>query len=129
MTGKVVSVLFAFAVIAVMLAGCRVASTVQTPAAVADVQTVQDAGNFSRDQALHVVKQTINVDYTKYTVKLVNDRLRYNGQDYYQFIITDGKKEIGPAVIVSRENGALYCYNSDKTVSEVDSSRTFATKC
>jgi hypothetical protein len=93
------------------------------------VQPVELAQNINRDEAMNVVKHTINLDYSKYKIDLINDNLKYKGQQYFQFLISNSEGAIEPSVIVSKANGEIYCYYPDKTVTEVYQDQVFKSKC
>lgn len=131
MKKRMISAVMILAILAALLVGCQKVSSVKNTAASDPIPAVQTGTvfNFSLKEALNAVKQTINVDYTKYKIDLINSNLSYEGQDYYQFQISDDKAAIEPYLIVSKENGAVYCYYSNQTVTEVYQDKVFGSKC
>ncbi|HHV33016.1 hypothetical protein [Caproiciproducens sp. LBM24188] len=129
MKKRVISAVLALAAVFTMLAGCKTVSTVHNAAAPVEpaaVQTVAETTiNVSEEEALNAVRQTIRVDYSKHPVCLVNSALKYKNEEYYQFQISS----LQPYLIVSKENGAVYCYYDDQTVTEVYQDKTFGSKC
>ena len=93
------------------------------------IQPIKTVQNIDREEAMNVVKHTINLDYSQYKIDLINDNLEYKGQQYFQFLISDSKMSIEPSVIVSKDNGEIYCYYPDKTVTEVDQDQVFKSRC
>jgi hypothetical protein len=91
------------------------------------VQQIKSVQNIDLSRAENIIKNTINLDYSKYKISLVNSNIDYKGQRYFQFIISDGKTSIGPSVIVSKDDGEIYCYYSDKSVTEVYQDKVFKT--
>lgn len=88
-------------------------------------QPVQSVQNIDEEEAANVVKNMIRVDYTQYELNMVDDNFYYNGNQYYQFAISD----IQPSIIVSKFNGSILCYYPDKTVTEVYEDTIFKSKC
>jgi uncharacterized protein YpmB len=93
------------------------------------VQPVAAAQNIDLEQAENTVKNTISLDYTKYTLNMINDKLMYQGQEFYQFLISDGNISLEPSVIVSKADGEIYCYYPDSLVTEVYQDSVFKSKC
>jgi hypothetical protein len=130
MKKRAVSAMMVLVVIFTLLAGCQRVSAAQNTAAPTEIPAVQTGMlNFGLQEALNAVRQTIQLDYSKYSIHLISDQLKYDGQDYYQFRISNSSGSIGPSIIVSRENGALYCYYPDHTVTGVDQDKVFGSKC
>ncbi len=112
----------------VLLVGCQTSGMVQktgNSGAVQPVQISQPVDNIGQNEAIHTVKQTINMNNGKYKINLVSDDLKYNGQEYYQFSVSDSKDSLKPSIIVSKENGAMYCYYPDETVTPIDQDAIF----
>lgn len=122
MKKRVIAAVMALVVISALLVGCQKTGTVQNAAVSGESQPVQisqSVENIGRTEAINTVKHMINMDDGKYKINLVNDDLKYNGQEYFQFTISDSKTSLEPSIIVSKENGAIYCYYPDHTVTEV----------
>lgn len=131
MKKRVIAAVMVTTVILALLVGCQKTGMVQNTGASANSQPVltsQPIENIGRVEAINVVKHTINMDYSKYQIDLVNDNLKYNGQEYFQFLISDSKTSIEPSIIVSKENGAAYCYYPDHTVTEVYQDSVFKSR-
>jgi hypothetical protein len=92
-------------------------------------QPSNSAQNINMDEAVNVVKNMVQIDYNQYKLNMVDDNFSYNGNQYYQFIISDVSDAIGPSLIVSKHNGAILCYYPDNTVTEVYQDATFKSKC
>ncbi len=132
MKKRVIAAVMALAVLSVLLIGCQKTGTVQNTAAPASSQPAQSsqlAENIDRAEATNVIKNMINLDHGKYKIDLINDDLNYKGQEYFQFLLSDSNAAVEPSIIVSKNNGAIYCYYPDRTVTEVDQAGVFKLKC
>jgi uncharacterized protein YpuA (DUF1002 family) len=87
--------------------------------------SVQSEQNIDQNQAVNVIKNMIPTDYAKYKISLMNASLEYEGNEYYQFSISNDRSAIKPSIIVSKNNGAILCYYPDSTVTELDSEKVF----
>jgi phosphatidate phosphatase PAH1 len=124
---KIVAAVMALASVMLILTACGkpVQFRANNPAA---PQTVQSEQNVDQSEAVNVVKNMIRVDYTKYKIDLINKNLEYNGNEYYQFLISNNEASIEPSIIVSKNDGAILCYYPDSTVTEVDQDGIFKSK-
>lgn len=128
MKKRVVTAVMLLAVISLLLVGCQRAGTVQNanaPGISQPAQISQPAENIGQTEAINTVKNMIDVDSQRYKIELVSDDLKYNGREYFQFRVSDRKGTLEPTVIVSKENGAVYCYYPDQTVTEMDQDALF----
>jgi len=131
MRHKMIALVLGILMTAAIFTGCVRAATKQnidTSAGLA-VQPVKSVQNIDRTQAMSVVKHMIHLDYSKYKIDLINDDLKYKGQQYFQFLISDENASIEPSIIVSKDNGEIYCYYPDKTTTEVYQDQVFKSKC
>lgn len=117
-----------FAVVSILLAGCRMGSAGRTAEAAPQTQAVAEVQNFGRTEAYNAVKNTIVLDYDKYKIDLIRDALQVDGQDYYEFQISDGRTALKPSILVSKVNGAVYCY-SNHALTDVYEDAVFGSKC
>ncbi len=70
--------------------------------------------NYSASDAEKLVRQTIPGEYT---VQLLNENLLIGNWEYYQFCALNAKKEIlYPFLVVNKQDGILYCYDSAEEV-------------
>lgn len=130
MNKRVVSALTVFVLVFALLVGCQKISTVQNAEVSGRPQSSpQTVENIGRTEAVNAVRHTISMDYSKYKIDLINDDLNYKGQEYFQFLISDSQSAIEPSIIVSKDNGAIYCYYPDQTVTEVYDDQVFKSKC
>lgn len=130
MVKKMISTVMALLVLSFLLVGCQKAGTVQHTAEAANiVYTGSIQPNVGQAEAINAIKNTISMDYNKYQLRLVRDNLNYNGQGFYEFQISDGGSNFGPSLIVSRDNGAIYCYYQNHTIADVFQDSVFRTKC
>ncbi|MCY1712821.1 hypothetical protein [Caproiciproducens galactitolivorans] len=121
------TVIIVLAVLLLIPAACtKAGSAKEQPAAFQPTLTVQ---NVDQSEAANVIKNTIRLDYQQYKVDLTNENFNYNGNQYYQFVISNNHSEIGPSVIVSKNNGMILCYYPDHSVSEVYQDDVFKSKC
>jgi len=132
MKKRVIAAVMVLVVFSAFLVGCQRTGTVQNTGVPSNTQlinTSQPVENIGRIEAANVIKNMINLDYSKYKINLVNDDFKFHGEDYYQFLLTDSKITIEPSIIVSKNNGAIYCYYPDQTVTEVYQDSVFKSKC
>ena len=126
MKKRVIAAVMVLAVISVLLVGCQTVGSAQNTSTPAYSQPVENIG---RSEATNIIKNMINMDYSKYKIDLINDDLNYKGEEYFQFLLSDSKSSIEPSIIVSKNNGAIYCYYPDQTVTEVFQDGVFKSKC
>ncbi len=125
------SAMILFSVFSATITGCQSVSSVQQSGASQAVQPVVQTGtmpNFSQKDALNAIRNTIRLDYNHYSINLVNDTLAYQNEEYYEFQISGKEGAFGPPIIVSKENGAIYCYYADQTVSGVEQDKVLGSK-
>ncbi|NLJ31359.1 MAG: hypothetical protein GX424_07160 [Clostridiales bacterium] len=131
MKKRIIAAVFCLAFLSAWMVGCQKAGTAQQNRS-ADSRNVVAAAagpNIGRAEAVNTVKNMINVDYGKYRIKLVRDDLEYDGQRYYEFQLLNDCKQFGPSLIVSRDNGVIYCYYPNHTVAQVYDDQVFRSKC
>ncbi|MDF1495563.1 hypothetical protein [Caproiciproducens sp. CPB-2] len=126
-TGKFAAAIVLVALLTILTA-CSKAGTAQNskPEIFQPAQSVQ---NIDRNEAMNAVKNMIRMDYTKYKIDLINGNFEYQGNQYYQFLISDKSESIEPSIIVSKHNGAVLCYYPDDTVTQVYQDGVFKSKC
>ncbi len=124
---KIVAAVMALASVMFVLTACGkpVEFRTNNPAAPLAVQSEQ---NIDQSEAVNVIKNMIRVDYTKYKIDLINKNLEYNGNEYYQFLISNNEASIEPSLIVSKNDGSILCYYPDNTVTQVDQDGVFNSK-
>lgn len=129
MKKRIIAAVFCLVLFSALMAGCQKAGTVQNTAANnrPAVAAIAAGPNFDREEAVNTVKNTLSLDFSQYQLKLVNDSLRYNGGLYYEFQVLHGGSQYGPSLIVSQDNGALFCYYSDGKVGEPYQDQSFGT--
>jgi len=126
-TGKFAAAIVLVALLTILTA-CSKAGSAQSgkPEIFQPAQSVQ---NIDRNEAMNAVKNMIRMDYTKYKIGLINGNFEYQGNQYYQFLISDKNESIEPSIIVSKHNGTVLCYYPDDTVTEVYQDGVFKSKC
>lgn len=132
MKKKLILAILPILILAAFITACShtaTARSIDKPVSSQPVQDVKAVQNIDSTEALNVVRHMINLDYTKYKIDLINDNLEYKGQQYYQFLISDQEVSIEPSIIVSKDDGEIYCYYPDKTVTEVYQDGVFKSKC
>jgi len=132
MKNKMVAAILGFLISTVMLTGCSQVGMVRNTGATDGskfVQPVKSVQNIDRTEAENVIKHMINIDYSKYKIDLISSDLEYKGQEYYQFLISDSAVSIEPSIIVSKDDGEIYCYYPDHTTTEVYQDQVFKSKC
>lgn len=121
------TVMIVLAVLLLIPAACtKAGSAKEQPAAIQPTLTVQ---NIDQDEAESVIRNTIRLDYHQYKLDLMNESLSYDGNQYYQFEISDHNSAVGPSIIVSKSNGVVLCYYPNHSVSEVYQDEVFKSKC
>ncbi len=125
-----ISVIVGLLLILAVFTACGTAAS-RKPGASNIPQPVQPvaAQNVDLKQAKNAVKNTIPLDYKKYTLELINDQLMYQGQEFYQFLISDGNIAMEPSVIVSKMNGEIFYYYPDRSVTDAYGDRVFKSMC
>lgn len=127
MKKRIIAAVFCLALFSALMVGCQKAGTVQNtetnpqPA----VAAIATGPNVGRTEAVNTVKNTLRLDYSKYQLKLVSDHLDYDGQQYYEFQLLHNGRQYGPSLIVSRDNGVLFCYYPNGTVGELYEDKVF----
>ncbi len=125
-----ISIIVGLLLVLAVFTACGTAAP-QKPGAPNVPPTVQPvaAQNVDLKQAENAVKNTISLDYTKYTLDMINDKLMYQGQEFYQFLICDSNNALEPSIIVSKRNGEIFCYYPDRSVTDVYRDHVFKSIC
>ena len=57
------------------------------------------------------------IDTSKYAYELIDEELNIDGKLYYRYLMFEDEKVLEPSILVDRETGILYCYDSDGNIS------------
>lgn len=58
------------------------------------------------------------LDITKYSVNLIDSTLALKGDMYYSFLVSEGNRIYEPALIVNKQSGEIFCYDSFGNLSD-----------
>jgi hypothetical protein len=131
MKNRIIAAVLGVLIMATLFTGCSQIAVAQNTGAAEGTQSgqsVKSVQNINYAEAVNVIKHMINLDYSKFKIDLINDDLKYKGQRYFQFLISDSNAAIEPSIIVSKDDGQIFCYYPDKTTTEVYEDQVFKSK-
>lgn len=85
-----------------------------TPEPTKKVEEVTPTPKISESKATELVKDAVNDN--KYEVNLYNDTIIIDDDEYFEFHILQDGKITGPAILVAKEDGALFYYDESGVV-------------
>lgn len=80
---------------------------------VPDIDSVEEPAISIEEAKLSILG---NLDITKYHLDLLNNSLLIGGNEYYLFFVKENNLIHTPALVVDKETGNVYCYETDGTI-------------